>query len=73
MVCPFWKIFYNQTYEVRDLTGSLVTEVCHNVATQPSLQPITSETFLLHLPTQLMMLIWILRPEAFGVGPGCIF
>ena len=33
--------------EVRDLTASLLTEVWHNVATEPSLQPITSETFSL--------------------------
>ena len=54
--------------EVQDLTASLLTEVSHNVATEPSLQPLTSETFLLHLPTPLMMLVWILRPEASGVG-----
>ena len=34
-------------YEVRDLTASLLTQVCHNVATEPSLQSITSETFSL--------------------------
>ena len=33
--------------EVQDLTASLLTEVCHNVATEPSLQPVTSETFSL--------------------------
>ena len=47
MVCPFGgfsTIGYN---EVRDLTASLLTEVCHNVITEPSLWPITSETFCL--------------------------
>ena len=33
--------------EVQDLTASLLTEVCHNVATEPFLQPVTSETFSL--------------------------
>ena len=27
-----------------DLTGTLLTEVCHNVATEPPLQPITADT-----------------------------
>ena len=30
---------------VRDLTATLLTEVCHNVATEPPLQPITAENF----------------------------
>ncbi len=29
--------------EIRDITASLVTEVCHNVATEPSLQPLSGE------------------------------
>ena len=32
--------------EVRDLTANLLTEVCHNVAREPNLQPITHEVFL---------------------------
>ena len=31
--------------EIRDTTASLLTEVCHNVATKPPLQPLTGETF----------------------------
>ena len=65
MVCPFGgfsTIGYN---EVRDLTASLLTEVCHNVVTEPSLWPITSETFCLSTP--LMMIVWMLRPEASRV------
>ena len=31
--------------ELRDLTASLLKETCHGVATEPSLQPISSETF----------------------------
>ena len=47
MVCPIWgspMIRYNK---VRDLNSSLLSEVCHFVATEPSLQLITSETFTL--------------------------
>ena len=47
MVCPFGGFPTIRHNEVRDLTASLLTEVCHNVATEPSLQPITSETFSL--------------------------
>ena len=42
---PFWRFSYYLHNEVRDLTASLLTEVCHNVSTEPCLQPITSETF----------------------------
>ena len=45
MVCPFGGFPTIRHNEVRDLTASLLTEVCHNVATEPCLQPITSETF----------------------------
>ena len=31
--------------EIRDLIGDLLGEVCHDVAVEPSLQPITSERF----------------------------
>ncbi len=31
--------------ELRDITASLLKETCHGVATEPTLQPVTSETF----------------------------
>ena len=31
--------------EIRDLTASLLTEVCNNVSIEPELQPLSSETF----------------------------
>ncbi len=31
--------------ELRDITASLLKETCHDVATEPTLQPVTSETF----------------------------
>ena len=33
-----------QHNEIRDLTASLLTEVCRNVKTEPELQPLTGET-----------------------------
>ena len=30
--------------EIRDITASLLTEVCHNVATEPQLQPLSGES-----------------------------
>ena len=47
MVCPFGGFPTIRHNEVRDLTASLLTEVSHNVQTEPSLQPVTSETFSL--------------------------
>ena len=45
MVCPYGGFPIIRHNEVRDLTATLLTEVCHNVATEPSLQPISAETF----------------------------
>ena len=45
MVCPYRGFPIIRHNEVRDLTATLLTEVCHNVATEPSLQPISAETF----------------------------
>ena len=45
MVCPFGGYPTIRHNEVHDLTATLLTEVCHNVATEPALQPITAETF----------------------------
>jgi len=45
MVCPFGGFPTIRLNEVRDFTATLLTEVCHNVATEPALQPISAETF----------------------------
>ena len=34
--------------EIRDITASLVTEVCNNVVTEPSLQPLSGENMTAH-------------------------
>ena len=31
--------------EIRDITATLLTDICHNVATEPLLQPLTNESF----------------------------
>ena len=44
MICHmggFPTIHHN---EIRDITASLLTEVCNNVATEPSLQPLSGES-----------------------------
>ena len=47
MVCPFGGFPTIRHNEVQYLTASLLTEVSHNFATEPSLQPVTTETFSL--------------------------
>ena len=50
MICPkggFPTIRHN---ELRDITASLLSEVCHNVATEPLLQPLSGES-LIHRTT----------------------
>ena len=67
MVCPFGGFPTIRHNEVRDLTASLLTEISHNVQTEPYLQPVTTETFSL-ASANTAMLVSILRPEASGVG-----
>ena len=45
MICPMGGFPIIRHNEIRDITASLLTEVCHNVATEPPLQPLTGETF----------------------------
>ena len=40
-----WHIPTIRHNEIRNLTASLVTEVCHNVAIEPLLQPLSGELF----------------------------
>ena len=37
--------------EIRDITATLLTEVCHNVSIEPDLQPISNET--MHLASAI--------------------
>ena len=45
MVCHMGGFPTIQHNEVRDMTASLLTEVCHNMATEPPLQPLSGESF----------------------------
>ena len=43
MTCHLGGILTIRHNEIRDLTATLVTEVCHNVSTEPLLQPLSGE------------------------------
>ena len=43
MICHMGGFPTIRHNEIRDMTASLLTEVCHNVATEPPLQPLTGE------------------------------
>ena len=45
MICHMGGIPTIRHNEIRDITATLLTEICHNVATEPPLQPLTNETF----------------------------
>ena len=47
MVCHMGGFPTIRHNEIRDITASLLTEVCPNVAVEPHLQPLTGETFRL--------------------------
>ena len=48
MVCPMsdFPIIWHK--ELRDMTASLLSEVCHNIATQPRFQPLNGESMTHH-------------------------
>ena len=68
LLCPkggYPSICHN---ELRDLTAFLLSEICHGVAIEPSLQPITSET-LHHTTTKPKMVpVWTSWPTVYGDG-----
>ena len=45
--CPKGGFPILQHNEIRDLTANLLSEVCHNVSTEPHLQPLTGESLSL--------------------------
>ena len=45
MVCPKGGFPTLRHNEIRDITADLLTEVCHDVAIEPMLQPLTGEKF----------------------------
>ena len=45
MICHMGGFPTIRHNEIGHITASLLTEVCHNVATEPPLQPLTGETF----------------------------
>ena len=47
MICHMGGFPTIRHNELRDITASLLTEVCHNVATEALMQPLTGETLTL--------------------------
>ena len=47
MICPMGGFPTIRHNELRDLTATLLTQVCHNVATEPHLQPLSRESMSL--------------------------
>ena len=47
MICHMGGFPTIRHNELRNITASLLTEVCHNVATEPLMQPLTGETLTL--------------------------
>ena len=45
MICHMGGIPTIRHNEIRDMTATMLTEICHNVATEPPLQPLTGESF----------------------------
>eukprot|EP00731_Ephydatia_muelleri_P019440 Em0012g265a len=45
MTCHLGGFLTVRHNDIRDFTASLLTEVCHNVTTEPTLQPLNGETF----------------------------
>ena len=57
----------------RDITAHFVSEVCYNVGTELTLQPITDERlYATALPAQRMELMCLLRHKAFGEVIGSV-
>ena len=45
MTCHLGGFLTVRHNDIRDIIASLLTEVCHNVATEPTLQPLNGEIF----------------------------
>ena len=54
-----------QRNEVRDITATLLTDVCHNVATESPLQPLSREVLTIVRPTEKMVLTSTSEWEGF--------
>ena len=54
MTCHLGGFLTVRHNDISDITASLLTEVCHNVATEPTLHPLNGEIFLTLQPTQML-------------------
>ena len=54
--------------DIRDLTAELMSEVCHDVSTEPPLQPLSGESLSLYVQlTKMSVLAWTSRLLDSGV------
>ena len=67
MTCHLGGFLTVRHNDIRDLTASLLTEVCYNVATEPQLQPLNGETFSYLTATQMLRPGQISELEDFGL------
>ena len=52
--------------EVRDITATLLSEVCHNVSIEPHPQPLTGEILSHYTANTKTMQGWMLQLVGFG-------
>ena len=64
MTCHLGGFLTVRHNDIRDFTASLLTEVCHNVGTEPTLQPL--KLFLTLHPAQMLGPGQTLKQEDFG-------
>ena len=66
MICSFGGYPTIRHNELRDIIGSLLSEVCHNVAIEPHLQPLNGKCSEAKPSHQLLKLMQMFVPQAFG-------
>ena len=67
MICHMGGFPTIRHNEIRDLTASLLTEVCSNVATEPALQPLSGESMSARTANTDDGARVDIRQEAFGM------
>ena len=63
MICHMGGIPTIRHNEICDMTANLLTEICHNVATEPLLQPLTAQRTLMPTLASISVLVglWVLE------------
>ena len=66
MICSHGGFPTLQNNELPDVTAKLMTETCHNVGTEPTLQPCLEKSYSRRVQTEKMVLDWILWRTTSG-------